>query len=328
MRVIHSLLHPDDLAGLVERDYALATPVTVQLVNRGFNDTYLVSDGQGVRRILRVYNPAKYWVRSESDLLFELELLDHLAAAGISVSHPFRRVSGDLLGRLGAPEGERQFALLTFAPGSPVGERSAGPEQLRALGRQIAAMHAAMDDFRTDHGRYQLDTSLLLDMPLTEIEEYVRPLEDPLYEEIESLAQKLKSYISSLEIPPAGHGVIHADIHDGNVHLTPAGEFVVFDFDHCAFGWRAYDLVPFYQGTHATAEQRERWFAYLEGYEDGRPLSPDERQALPAFAACRALWDIGDWLRAAHWAGRRWDAERLCKQTLDRLRTPLADLDW
>lgn len=56
MRVTHSLLHADDLAQLVEREYAIAAPVKVSLLNRGFSDTYLVTDVEGDRRVLRVYN--------------------------------------------------------------------------------------------------------------------------------------------------------------------------------------------------------------------------------------------------------------------------------
>lgn len=100
MRVTHSLLHAEDLAQLVEREYAIAAPVRVSLLNRGFNDTYLVTDVEGGRRALRVYNREKYWIRSESDLRFELDLLEHLAAAGLGVIRPYRRTLGDRLGRL------------------------------------------------------------------------------------------------------------------------------------------------------------------------------------------------------------------------------------
>src|SRR5262245_18591761 len=100
MRVTHSLLHAQDLAQLVEREYAVAAPVTVSLLNRGFSDSYLVPDIDGGRRVLRVYNREKSWIRSESDLHFELGLLEHLAAAGLAVIRPYPRAAGDRLGRL------------------------------------------------------------------------------------------------------------------------------------------------------------------------------------------------------------------------------------
>ncbi|HVX42288.1 MAG TPA: hypothetical protein VHC49_00285 [Mycobacteriales bacterium] len=107
MRTVRSLLHPDDLSELIEQQYQIATPVTTTLLQRGFNDAYLVTDGRGDRRMLRVYARDKYWLRSAGDVSFELELLDHLAADGRSVAHPYRRNSGELRGRLEAPEGPR-----------------------------------------------------------------------------------------------------------------------------------------------------------------------------------------------------------------------------
>src|SRR5215475_7815699 len=141
MRVTHSLLHVEDLAQLVEREYAIAAPVKVSLLNRGFNDSYLVTDVEHGRRVLRVYNREKYWIRSESDLRFELDLLAHLGAAGLGVIRPYQRTLGDRLGRLTAPEGERCFALFTFASGMPLYDGKLTAEQWREYGSGIARMH-------------------------------------------------------------------------------------------------------------------------------------------------------------------------------------------
>lgn len=46
----------------------------VSLLNRGFNDTYLVTDDEGDRRVLRVYNRGKYWIRSESSTTSSLSI--------------------------------------------------------------------------------------------------------------------------------------------------------------------------------------------------------------------------------------------------------------
>jgi Ser/Thr protein kinase RdoA (MazF antagonist) len=101
------------------------------------------------------------------------------------------------------------------------------------------------------------------------------------------------------------------------------GTFLLFDFDHCGFGWRAYDLAPFYQNSAAPDEERRKWAAFLSGYEEVRKLSTSERDSLPVFKACRALWDVGDWLRAAGWTGDSWALDGLCERTLKRVREPL-----
>ena len=95
----------------------------------------------------------------------------------------------------------------------------------------------------------------------------------------------------------------------GNTNLSDDGRFVTFDFDHCGFGLRAYDLVTFYRGPDSPDEDRECWAAVLTGYQQVRPLSLAEVDGLPALAACRAMWDIGDWLGAADRTGDAWVTE-------------------
>ena len=144
----------------------------MSLLNRGFNDTYLVADVEGDRRVLRVYNRDKYWIRSESDLRFELDLLEHLAVAGLGVIRPYQRTVGDRLGRLMAPEGERCFALFTYAPGKPLYEGTPSAEQWREFGSGIAQMHLEMDSFTTSYDRYHLDERILVERPLTSLAPY------------------------------------------------------------------------------------------------------------------------------------------------------------
>lgn len=227
MRVIHSLLHAEDLAQLVAREYAIAAPVRVSLLRRGFNDTYLVTDAEGGRRVLRVYNREKYWIRSESDLRFELDLLDHLASAGLGVIRPYQRRLGDRLGRLTAPEGERCFALFTHAPGAPLYEGALTAEQWREYGSGIARMHRAMDTFRTSHDRYDLDERILIERPLASLTRYAnsgRAASD--LAELGRLGKRLTGEIQRLRAVDGAWGVIHADLHRGNAHIDGDGGFV------------------------------------------------------------------------------------------------------
>jgi Ser/Thr protein kinase RdoA (MazF antagonist) len=307
MRVTHSLLHTEDLAQLVEREYAVLAPVTVNLLNRGFNDTYLVTDVDGGRRVLRVYNREKYWIRSESDVRFELDLLEHLAAAGLGVIRPYQRTVGDRLGRLMAPEGERCFALFTYAPGAPLYEGTLTAEQWRGYGSGVARMHLEMDAFRTSHDRYHLDERILVERPLASLAPYAgsgRAAAD--LAELDKLGERLTGEIRRLRAIGGAYGIIHADLHRGNTNIDGDGRFVTFDFDHCGFGLRAYDLVVAYRGPDSPADERERWAAVLAGYQQVRPLSESEVAAFPVLAACRAMWDIGDWLGAAGRTGDAW----------------------
>jgi Ser/Thr protein kinase RdoA (MazF antagonist) len=85
------------------------------------------------------------------------------------------------------------------------------------------------------------------------------------------------------------YGVIHGDPHRGNAAVTEAGEVTLFDFDHGGFGWRAYDLAVCWRSLPADVQE-----ACLRGYEAVRPLSPPERELLPAFRTLNSTWDLGD----------------------------------
>jgi Ser/Thr protein kinase RdoA (MazF antagonist) len=321
MRVTHSLLHTDDLARLVEREYAIAAPVTVRLLNRGFNDTYLVTDVDGDRRVLRVYNRDKYWIRSESDLHFELDLLEHLAAAGLGVIRTYQRTLGDRLGRLTAPEGERCFALFTYAPGTPSYDGTLTAEQWRGFGSGIARMHQEMDTFQTRHDRYHLDESILIQRPLASLAPYAESGQAAAdLAELDKLGERLADAIHRLRTIDGAYGIIHADLHRGNTNIDDDGRFVTFDFDHCGFGLRAYDLVALYHGPDSPDEDRERWAAVLTGYQQVRPLSPAEVDGFPALAACRDMWDVGDWLGATDRTGDAWVTEALIAKLLADVR--------
>ncbi|GIE99446.1 phosphotransferase enzyme family protein [Paractinoplanes rishiriensis] len=325
MRVTHSLLHAEDLARRVEREYAVAAPVTVSLLNRGFNDTYLVVDAEGGRRVLRVYNREKYWIRSESDLRFELDLLEHLGAAGLGVIRPYQRTGGDRLGRLTAPEGERCFALFTHAPGSPLFEGTMAEGLWREFGSGIARMHREMDAFRTGHDRYHLDERILVERPLAGLARYAgsgRAAAD--LAELGKLGAWLTGELRRLRAVGGAYGIIHADLHRGNTHIDGDGRFVTFDFDHCGFGLRAYDLIALYRGPDSPAEEQERWAAVLAGYQQVRPLSRDEVAAFPVLAACRAMWDVGDWLGAADRTGDAWMTDAVIAKLLADVRKATA----
>ena len=288
VRAVRSLLHPDDLARRVAQEYAVATPVTVALLRLGFNDTYVVTDAAGERLALRVYLREKYWIRSESDLLCELELLEHLADTGRAVARPRRRCGGELLGQVTAPEGARSYALFSFAPGRPADQKPIAPEMRHALGAEIARLHGAMDEFRSEHSRYHLDADLLVGMALSGLQALGVDKTNPSdYAELEALTLRVRDYLSALDLEPAAYGLIHADIHLGNVLVGATGEFVFIDFDHSGFGWRVYDLTNFYEGPDRRDETQQKWTTLLAGYESVRPLTSSERDAIPVLAACR-----------------------------------------
>lgn len=294
---MNSLLSPEEVIALVQKNYALTDVESCTLIARGFNDHYLIAT-KNEKTIFRVYLNNKYYVDSFDAYQFELDLLEHLHSNGIPVANPLPRDSGELLGYTDTGHGKRAFALFTYVEGVRLSRDSIFPTQSFQLGKTMAQIHLAANSFNTPLKRYRLDQTYLIDEPLKLIEARTKTSgENANTDErlmrakhiVEKL-QPLNHYIDSLNninVENDEFGIIHADLHMGNVHFL-GNNPKVFDFDHCAYGWRAYDLAIAYYLPTAIRD------AMIEGYESVRPLSDSERTSLPDFANLRNLWDIGD----------------------------------
>ena len=289
----NALIEPDEVAAAVAKDFGLPTSTSCTLVGRAFNDTYLVRTDQD-RFICRLYLNGKYYVRDSTDFLFELELLEFVRARGVRVAAPLRRQDGELLGQL--PGHDRVYALFEYAQGGEAQRLNAN--LARSLGAELARFHRAADEFASPHHRYHLGVELLLEQPYALIQR------DEAKDKLMDLTsvpplQELIDVIRGLPTSNGSYGLIHADPHPGNVHFSGDAP-TFFDFDHCAYGWRAFDLAVLC--LNRRDEIRE---AVLDGYESIRAVTAEERAAFPTFGYIRRIWDEGDILamRPA-WEGR------------------------
>ncbi len=284
---MNTLLNSDEVLEIVRTNYSLDTPQTCTLIRRGFNDHYLLTAGEK-RYIFRVYLNGKYYVDSPEAFQFELDLLDYLRTQNIPVSYPIRMNNGELLGWTSTALGERATALFSFALGGEVSEESITVEESLEIGKTIAAFHLAANDFSSNYERYHLNLRYLVDEPLRLLEKDNSDQAQELLASLPSIPD-LVNAVKSLSVEKDEYGIIHGDLHPGNMHFQ--GDHVtLFDFDHCRYGWRAYDLVPFYHAPDALQK------AFFQGYESLRPLTKGERDCLPILAKLRMLWDAGDML--------------------------------
>ena len=293
------LLDPQTITELVNENYSLGEVQICNFIRRGFNDHYLVKAG-GERYIFRVYLNHKYYIESPDAFQFELELLEHLHTQDIPVARALPLKDGELLGWTGTELGKRAFALFVYAEGAEIDRGDLTKEESFAFGKTIAAFHLAANTFQTELERYRLDLKYLVDEPLRRIAEQKDNTTSKFYAEHSEMIQetvaswpieKLVSAVESLSVNSDEFGIIHSDLHLGNAHFQES-KITLFDFDHCAYGWRAYDLATAF---YLPESQRE---ALFEGYESLRPLSQDEKECLPIFADLRHLWNIGDILAA------------------------------
>jgi Ser/Thr protein kinase RdoA (MazF antagonist) len=306
------VLEPEFLIPTISTNYNLSSPLECEFIRRGFNDHYLVKTA-GERYIFRVYLRDKYYISSPDDFRFELEFLTFLAGRGVPVAEPIEAQNGGFLVKIQLPENVRFAALFRFAEGVELAKYTPKtPELSERLGGNVAKLHLYADSFKTSYSRYHLDFRYLIDEPLQTLEKHLLERGKGDLNFFKPFAAELKAQISQL--PKAStYGIIHADLHGRNIHYDDKAGFCIFDFDHCAYGWRAYDFATF------SDIPAERWMAFLEGYESVRPLSQLEKDAIPAFTKLRAIWDIGDILNTFPLWGKTPDDDYL-EESVNRLR--------
>ena len=323
-----SLLSARALLTTVLPAYDIGTPTACTLWSSGVNDVYRVPTAGG-EYFLKVYRAG--W-RSRAEVLFELDVVAHLARRGVAVARPLATRAGVVVHELLAPEGTRQAVLYGRAPGRPFTwpfYRDAAESGL--LGGALAAIHNASDDFVSAHPRPQLDLDLLLEQPLAVIRPFLadRP-EDWAY--LLALAARLRAYLTHPDARALDWGLCHGDFHSGNAFIADGHSVAVFDFDACGLGWRAGDLARVHRPM--TEQDETIWAAFLEGYTDRRPLHRRELAAILAFVplgvyremglklggVARNWWD-SEWVHHGYVGGeiaslRAWDAAHLAGRTL------------
>ncbi len=310
----HSVISSNSLLQAISELYSIGGATECRFLSNGLNDTYLVKTALD-KHILRVYK--SHW-RSKEDILFELELLNHLKLKGLSVSSPVPRTNKEYLFDIDAPEGMRYAVLFTYAEG----EYSKDEQKCALFGEEVARMHLAMDEFHSDYARFEIDLNHLLQQPLQAIHPFLshRP-EDFTY--LETLAADLRSRIEHLS-PYLNWGFCHGDLHGGNVHFQDT-TLTQFDFDCGGNGWRAYDVSVFLwnmvTGKSKDAFENKMWAPFINSYQQVKPLSDADLKAIPLFVAIRDIWLMGLHTGNAHiWGG--WQNDHYFNRQLKFLR------DW
>jgi Ser/Thr protein kinase RdoA (MazF antagonist) len=313
--VTHSVCDCEALGRQLAVTYGVEGLMTCQFLRRGFHDTYLLSalDGSYVARVYRTQ-------RTRSEIAYELGLLRHLVARGVSVSGPVPDVDGGWMRVLDAPEGQRCVALFTHASGRAL-VWNCGESAL--AGRLLAAIHQDSGDYVSQHERAPLDAAHLVDAPLRALRPFLVAQSCEL-SDLERVAQALRSELAARQ-GQLEWGPCHGDFNAGNLHIAEDRSLTAFDFDFCGPGWRAYDFVGAWRW--AGWSDAGIWKAFVAGYRGVRPIADADLDAVSLFdgisrfrslglsatnAACRgSLPVVGHKLQRQLGALRAWERDYL-----------------
>ena len=277
----------DEALAVFLAEYDLGTAVAFRGIAEGVeNSNYQLRTTAG-DFILTLYEKRV----DPAELPWFLGLMRHLAGQGITCPLPVQGRDGDALRTLAG----RPACITTFLPG--VWPRRVRPEHCAPVGAALAGLHVAGAGFQPQRPNALGPSGWppLLERCLPRAD-CVQP---GLAAELQSaLGGILAQWPSGL---PRGH--IHADLFPDNVFFLEGGISGLIDFYFAASDLLAYDIAvclnawcfePDYQFNVTKAR------ALLRAYAHTRPLSPEERAALPVLcqgAAIRFLLTrLYDWV--------------------------------
>jgi Ser/Thr protein kinase RdoA (MazF antagonist) len=315
--VIHSILSTAALTRDVLPDFNIGEIAACQFFTGGFNDTYRVKTVQGSTYYLRLYR--KDW-RTLPDILYELDVLNHLRSKGFRTARPMPCRNGFFYHEISAPEGTRYAALFSEAPGKEISYDRETAEMSYHYGQAVAQLHNAMDDFASPHQRFHIDLELLIDSPLRNIAPFLAHRPDD-WSYLQRFAANLRQRIVDLPIEALEQGFCHGDLQGYHAYVDDDSTLTFFDFDCGGRGYRAYDLAVFRWCSRLEKQEEHRWEPYLRGYRELRPLNELDIQAVPLFVGARYLWHMGVHTQNAPDWGCEWLNDKYFDEKLGFLRT-------
>ena len=228
---------------------------------------------------------------AEADLPFFLGLMEHLHNAGISCPLPVAARDGAALRRLAG----RPAVIVSYLEGIWVRRPKVG--HCAEVGKALAAMHQAAEGFTITRRN-------ALSCPSW------RPLFERSRDYADTVETGLSAFISDeldlLEDRWPDHlpaGVIHADLFPDNVFFVKDRLSGLIDFYFACNDQLSYDLAVCLNAWCFEADNSfniTKARALIQAYEVLRPLTPDEREALPVLARGAALrfllTRLYDWL--------------------------------
>ena len=225
------------------------------------------------------------------DLPFFLNLIEHLAARGLTCPQPVRNRAGEALGRLAG----RPAAIVTFLDGMWIRRPSAA--HCAAVGDALAKLHVAGADFgmTRPNGLSVSGWRPLFNAAGARADKVQQGLGQAIANELALLEREWPK-----DLP---QGVIHADLFPDNVFFLGDRLSGLIDFYFACTDAFAYDVAIClnawcFEQDHAYNMTKGR--ALLNGYMRARKLTAGEVAALPILcrgAALRFLLTrLVDWL--------------------------------
>lgn len=289
-----SVLSSNAIGDYITREYFPKALLRCRLFYRGLHDIYKVIAGNEVY-FFKVYRQG---IRSIEEIQSEIDLLNHLKECGIGVAYPVIKQNGTFIGKFETVNGVRYGVMYTSVGIREFDKIEETAELNERLGSYMASIHNAWDKCNFGINRRNLDSHLFIDDSMNAIRQF-STVHDFDIEFLEEVAKQVKGKLLNLAIEKPQYGVCHGDIYGGNIRVDGDNSPVLFDFDFCGNGWRAYDISmyasPFGMGSDLSKlrKREQRKYQFLNGYNKVRVMNEEEIKSVELFIPFRRIFNIG-----------------------------------
>ncbi|MBC8065600.1 MAG: phosphotransferase [Chlorobia bacterium] len=265
------------------------SPIEIKPLVHFENTTFYVKCAEGEFN-LRISRPGQQTLATlESEIAFLHALREHQF-----------RVPEPYLGKVVTVETQevpepRNVVLLRWMHGEFLRDRLT-PKEARLIGIVMARLHEFAQTWKPPAGleRIHLHDWALQDRGVHRIDKPIEGLSEEDRRFVVDMDREARHALAKLEKSPLNYGLIHSDLHIGNI-LLEGEELNVIDFDDTGYGFLYYDFAAAL-AFHLNEERYEAiQEAMLEGYESIRPLPPQTIDFLPLFLRIR-LGGVSRWI--------------------------------
>lgn len=253
------------------------------------------------RLVMRLHRPG-YNTRAELDS--EVTFVDSLRAFGVRTPEPLPTTAGGHYTTIDVAGSDHEVGVISWVDGAPLGgPLDGGGDGLvphyREIGKIAAQVRSHNAVWKAPAGfvRRRWDADALMGSdPLWGRFWEAGPLTDGQQTLFAQGREHLYEVLSAMPTDAGHFGLIHSDLHLGNV-MADGDTLTVIDFDDCGYGWFAHELAVALHPVFGEPVEEAAKASMVEGYRTVHPLSDSEVGLIDTFLAVRSLMIIG-WLAA------------------------------
>jgi len=260
---------------------------SANLINLSENHTFLITNANGQKTILRVHRPGYHRI---SDIYSELNWMVALREkAKIKTPIPIVGNDGKQVQTLSLQDDLLFAVMFVFEAGSEPDEGEDLRASFEQLGIMAAKCHSHAQDWKlpSDFSRLTWDKAGILDKGAHWGDWRKAPnISADNHMILERAEKTLRKLLDEYGNDRTRFGIIHADMRLANL-LVDDGEVKLIDFDDCGFGWFAYDFaaaISFFEDSPSIPALFANWLA---GYVRVREFSKADIEIVDSMVMLR-----------------------------------------